>query len=193
MTSGIYEIKFPSGAVYIGQSVDIENRWEQHYDKFCKVKHSVAMQREFNKYKEFDAKILFTCHPTHLDMMEAAYIHAWRTKYGSMCLNTTIPKDIPKADLDLISSNEYFLDMSVPDLIREVLKSKTSEDAAKSNMFYLQKSLDTLEDRGIVLPEKSKEIQRKNKELQSEIDKLKLEVKRLSVEANKTWWQRLWS
>lgn len=74
MTSGVYQITFPSGNRYIGKSVHIEERWKQHYDKMVKGKAAANMQAEWNKWQDWDAEILVECHPEHIDVVEACFI-----------------------------------------------------------------------------------------------------------------------
>lgn len=47
MSIGIYKITSPSGRVYIGQSIEIEQRWKHH--RYCKSTQK-RLNRSFNKY-----------------------------------------------------------------------------------------------------------------------------------------------
>jgi group I intron endonuclease len=47
--TGIYKITSPSGKIYIGQSIDIEKRWEKNY-KTLKCKSQIKLYYSLNKY-----------------------------------------------------------------------------------------------------------------------------------------------
>lgn len=86
MNSGIYAYKFSSGREYIGQAVNIDNRWSQHTKKMQDGKHTRLIQNEYDRYDLPDFRVLTYCHPNHLDWLEAVYINTYRPS-----LNTTIP------------------------------------------------------------------------------------------------------
>ena len=75
MTCGIYRLTFSSGNTYIGKSIDIENRWKQHYDKFRKGTAAKAMQHEYNNYGVPNTEIIYTCHEDHIDIVEESLIY----------------------------------------------------------------------------------------------------------------------
>lgn len=88
MTSGIYQLTFSSGNTYIGKSVNIENRWKQHYDKLKKGAAASSMQAEFNNHGTPSGSIVFECHQDHIDLVEACFINRLKPK-----LNGTYPPD----------------------------------------------------------------------------------------------------
>lgn len=88
MTSGVYELKFANGDRYIGKSIDIENRWKQHMDKFRKGTAARAMQNAFNTWGPPEGDVLCRCHSDHIDILEACYIARHRPE-----LNSDRPKD----------------------------------------------------------------------------------------------------
>lgn len=94
MTSGIYELTFPSGLTYIGKSVNIENRWKQHRDKLLKGTAASNMQTEYNICGLFVGSVLWEGHSDHIDIMEAMFINRLKPQ-----LNGTYPED-PLAGLD---------------------------------------------------------------------------------------------
>lgn len=65
MTRGIYKITcVPTGRVYVGASVDVENRWKQHLSDLRKEYHcNPHLQRAFLKHGEsaFEFSILQEC------------------------------------------------------------------------------------------------------------------------------------
>ncbi len=97
MTSGVYKLTFPSGRTYIGKSINIEERWKQHQDKFNKGTAAKNMQAEWDAYSQFSPEILFECHPDHIDIVESFYISRNRPE-----LNSTRPSD----PLDGINGDE---------------------------------------------------------------------------------------
>lgn len=113
MTSGIYRLTFPSGNTYIGKSINIEVRWDQHLDKMKKGKSAYLLQEEWNKYGTFSREILMQCHSDHIDIAEACYISRLRPE-----LNGTRPSD-PLGHLSESEVAEIFewLEMSTQDHI----------------------------------------------------------------------------
>lgn len=93
MTSGIYKLTFPSGRIYIGKSVDMDNRWRQHFDKFKKGTAAKDMQYEYDTYGKPVPEVIYKCHPDHLDIMESFFISRVNPE-----LNTSRPAD-PFGDL----------------------------------------------------------------------------------------------
>jgi hypothetical protein len=87
MNSGIYIYTFTSGAQYIGQAIDIKDRWQQHIKKMQAGKHTKLVQAEYNRCGLPDFDVLLQCHPHYLDAMEALYIYNYKP-----ALNTAIPK-----------------------------------------------------------------------------------------------------
>lgn len=89
MNSGIYLLTFKDGSTYVGKSVNLKNRWQQHLDKLTKGKGASALQTAFDRNGHvFNAKVLFHCHPDYLDLMEGYYIDILKPT-----LNTTIPEN----------------------------------------------------------------------------------------------------
>ena len=167
MTTGIYQLTFNSGKIYIGQSVDIETRWKQHGDKFRKGTAAKAMQAEYNIAGHPNTEILLVCHKDHLDMMESMYINARRIQVKDRMLNTSIPKDYTNAEIYTITKNEEYLKYSIVQLIHQA-------STAKANISNLENA---------VPPDV--------KALNEDIRKLILVNQMLSVEASKSWWQKL--
>jgi len=102
MTSGIYQLTFSDGSTYVGQSINIEARLDQHLEKLAKGKGARPLQECFNRCGlKFSAKTLFKCHSDHLDIMEAYYIDTIHPN-----LNTIFPsnrlRSMSEADRDSI-------------------------------------------------------------------------------------------
>jgi len=141
MTSGIYQLTFPSGNFYIGKSVDIEKRWEQHWNKFSKGKHTANMQAEFNKYGDYKCKVIFYCHVDHIDIAEETFISRLRPT-----LNGTFPADrlhgYYNESFDLIcsyfdrSTVEHILELE--DCKNRVAVLERCKDAATEYIVHLE-------------------------------------------------------
>lgn len=184
MTTGIYKLTFSSGKIYIGQSVEIESRWNQHFDKFRKGTASKQMQNEFAKSGFPYTSILMVCHKDHLDMMESMYINSARISNRHILLNTSIPKDYTNAEIYTITKNEEYLKYSIVELIQQASNGK-------ANLANMQDELDTMHAEGIVLPPDTQELVNENIQLKEQYLKL-IQVNRLlSQEASKSWWQKL--
>ncbi len=122
MTSGIYKLTFTSGNTYIGKSINIENRWKQHFDKMNKQTAASLMQTEFNAYGYPECDIVFECHDDHIDLVEACFINRVRPK-----LNGTYPEDpfkgITNGGFDALMG---FLGVSTLDHISTICNLKDS-------------------------------------------------------------------
>ena len=186
MTSGIYMLAFSSGKFYIGQSVDVENRWKQHYDKFRKGTAAKAMQSEFNSYGFPATQLLTACHKDHLDMMESMYINHNKIKQAHLMLNASIPADYTDAQIAVVTSNESMLQMSTLEIFQKYT-------AAKANMLNMQETLNELEDSGVVLPVDTKKLIQENKNIKHQLAELLKINQMLSLEASKSWWQKLFN
>ena len=83
MSCGIYKIEcLENGKVYIGLSINIENRWEKHCGELKNNKHkNKYMQRAWNKYgkENFTFEILEECESNELSKKEIEFIE----KYNS--------------------------------------------------------------------------------------------------------------
>lgn len=80
---GIYKIENKvNGKVYIGQSVNIENRWKQHKAGLRNNHHrNDYLQKSWNKYGEdnFDFVVLCECNENELDDNEINYINQYKS------------------------------------------------------------------------------------------------------------------
>lgn len=186
MTCGIYQLTFQSGMLYIGQSVNIENRWAQHFDKFQKGTAAKSMQQEFNRVGSPSAEILLVCHKDHLDMMETMYIHSRLDQVRERVLNTSIPACYSDEDVAIATSDDTYLKVPITALIKG-LKS------AKANMANLQEEVDALHDKGIQTPEAIRKVSVDNAQLKSDVSKLLIINQELSRKANMNWLERLFS
>lgn len=78
MNHGIYKITcLPSQFIYVGQSINIENRWKQHLNELRNNKHNnEGLQEDFLKYGEvnFNFEVIAKCEPEALNMLESYYV-----------------------------------------------------------------------------------------------------------------------
>ena len=86
---GIYSItNKKTGQKYIGQSIHIEQRFEQHKHNKKPVTY---IDRAINKYgaDNFEFKILEKCKPTELNKLEKKYIKKYNTYKSKNHYNLT--------------------------------------------------------------------------------------------------------
>lgn len=116
MTTGIYLLDFGDGLLYVGQSVDIEKRWEEHEFAMLRNKAATKLQRAFKRNGLPKKSILIRCHKDHLDAVESLAI-----AYIKPTLNTTgVKQVVTREDADKLLSSEHLLCMSLLDLIRTI-------------------------------------------------------------------------
>ena len=90
--TGIYKITINDHYIYIGQSVDIENRWRQHLTTLQNHKHSnYKLQSIYDKFSDkIKFEIIEECDESELDNKEVFYIEqfkSYNTDYGlNLCL-----------------------------------------------------------------------------------------------------------
>lgn len=154
MTSGIYKLTFSSKNFYIGKSINIENRWKQHFDDFKKGVHAVNMQHEFDTYGFPTTHIVWTCHPDYLDIMERLTISELKPS-----LNTVFPEPFDPEDADLLASKPPQLQHSVPTLIRDHLLIHAKLAQLKDNGVYLPEEVKDLEMQIKVMEKRLKEFE----------------------------------
>jgi len=183
MTSGIYSLIFADTYVYIGKSINIENRWKQHLDKMSAGKAAKNVQDAFNKYGMPKASIVVECHPDHIDILETITIE--HNKHHSL-LNSAGTTEVSKLDADLIVKNGNLITKSTADHIREILNLRNivSEQAS---------TLEEYNRKGMVIPKDIAVTRTKVTELEAELQTAANAVRYWKAEAQKSWWQRLFS
>lgn len=212
MPSGIYQLEFETGERYIGQSVDIHQRWKQHADKLQKGTAAKPMQDAYHRsgYDLPRAAIVIECHPDLLDEYEGMYINLWRPE-----LNTSIPgrrEDWEYEQLEKYTRTKEGVISGVPALISTVFAISEELEEAKVrqiNNFYdmrqerddavlgknkavkeLTKIQDNWNDKITIEAGKSEAFRKLEHGLRQE----RLEHESLRVRVNKaSWWQRLWN
>jgi group I intron endonuclease len=99
MNSGIYKLVFTDKSVYIGKSVDMSKRWDQHLKALKKGTHTKRIQDAYNKYGTPKFEIICECHPHHIDILETYFINGY---WSPKILNTTRPADVDALGISLI-------------------------------------------------------------------------------------------
>jgi hypothetical protein len=141
MTSGIYLLKFGE-LTYVGKSVDIHRRLEQHVDSLLKGKAAKPVQNAYNIYGLPSAYILAKCHLDHIDTLEAYFIGFYE---GPNSLNTVKATYIPThSDIeDIIEHSTKSLDLIVSEVIYyedQVRKHKEVVETLNQEIEWLEKA-----------------------------------------------------
>lgn len=196
MTSGIYKFTFPNGQFYIGKSVNMPRRWEQHKEDMIQGRHTAKIQQAFddNFGRLPDFIILIECHVHHLDILENYFIS--KVQDNLLNLNTTRSTNFSEEQLILISStlgSDFWKSSSFDHIVKIVdLKSLTSN--LQDQILQLQEDI---EEMGITFANEfsaaidgsklaSKLVE--NKKLEEKCNRLKNEITRLR---SRNWLQRL--
>lgn len=88
---GIYKItNLINGKVYIGQSIDIKRRWQDHRNKKYWRKRDYVLYRAFYKYgiENFSFEVLECCGMSDLDEREIFYIQKYNSFYKGYNMTT---------------------------------------------------------------------------------------------------------
>ena len=89
---GIYKITNPSGKVYIGQSVDINHRWDRYIKYTNEIKSQTKIFNSIQKYgiKNHKFEVLEECNLTDLNRLERFYQEKYNSVNGGLnCKFTT--------------------------------------------------------------------------------------------------------
>lgn len=140
MSSGIYLLNFNDQAYYVGQSQDMEARWQQHADKFAKGKSAKKMQDAYDAHGMPESSILLECHKDYLDIMENYYIAQQKTKPN--CLNTTTPALESNVDYDWLLQNTHMLKVSSIDIINNFINISKQKDELQVEYDTVKKQLE---------------------------------------------------
>ncbi len=196
MISGIYQLTFPDGSRYIGKSINIEERWSQHLDKMKKGTAAKNMQQAWNTYRNFDAEVIFECHPDHIDIMEECLIARLKPE-----LNTTRPVDrLPGVYGDDFEKLIKYFRYSTESHITTLLDLDRRLDMAHKNIENLEEALEeiqqqrTREEIEADVNNRIESLARDCSELITENEVVSEENKKLRKSlqlANRSWWQKL--
>lgn len=77
MDSGIYQLTFANGDTYVGKSLHLATRWQQHADKLSKGTAAKNMMQAYwaSDHQYPTAKVILYCHPDVLDEYENLFIN----------------------------------------------------------------------------------------------------------------------
>jgi hypothetical protein len=124
MNSGIYKFFFKSGHFYIGKSIHIDTRWEQHKKKMELGKAAAPVQRCYDTYGMPTFEVLLDCHEDHIDILENIFISILHRDFSHIMLNTSIPLGYDQHYCDTILNNSDLLDLGTHE---HILKIRTLE------------------------------------------------------------------
>jgi len=76
---GIYLLKFPHGKLYVGQSIDVECRWETHFAESKRTTPRSLVSRGIKKYgwQNVERSVLVFCNQVDLDEFEVRFIEGF--------------------------------------------------------------------------------------------------------------------
>lgn len=89
---GIYKIENPNGRVYIGQSVNIEARWDRYFKNPEEIKNQTKVYNSISKYgiEHHKFTILEECRVGELNRLERKYQEEYKAvEKGLNCKYTT--------------------------------------------------------------------------------------------------------
>lgn len=141
---GIYLIKIDKYR-YVGQSIDIKNRINQHKRKLKQGKHANNyMQNVYNKYQTFEYVILHKCEEVYLTILEQTYINMLSE---DIKLNLTGAKVFSKEHREAISKANSISEANLKSLAKavEVARLKLRTEAQIANSKKSVKTMNTKE------------------------------------------------
>jgi group I intron endonuclease len=92
---GIYKITSPSGKIYIGQSVNIERRWEEYQKLSCKYQPRLYLSFIEYGVEKHKFEIITTCDVSELNTQERYYQDLFEC-IGKQGMNLSLTKDKDK-------------------------------------------------------------------------------------------------
>lgn len=143
MISGIYLLKFiykGQEYQYVGKSVDIMRRFQEHVDSFIKGKAAKKLQTFYNLCGEPEFYIVQRCHPDHIDVLEAYYIDFFKGEYS---LNT-VKMSNPFTHVNPSEHSEY-LNRSLDSLIFDITNLEGKNVRSSEIIEALNREVDSLE------------------------------------------------
>lgn len=189
MTSGVYQLIFASKRQYIGKSIDIETRWQQHWDKLAKGTASKLMQQEFYQHGDPVPSVLFECHPDHIDLVEACCIARLQPE-----LNTSRPSD-PFQGIDDLQSIFELLGVStlqhvnqIHELSAKYLQAETKAKTLETKVTKLMKKRSD--------EELTRDTQKRIEMLNTQLEQARKDYAQATMQLKYyklPWWERIFS
>lgn len=96
MTIGIYKLIFNDGSFYVGQSINIENRYLSHIRKMRKKEAAFKLQTAYNKCYDPEIELLIECKKDELNKYERHYILELDAIYNGLNSNPVGSMDYEK-------------------------------------------------------------------------------------------------
>lgn len=201
MTCGIYRLNFDSEHFYIGKSINVEERWRQHFTKFEKGTAAKAMQACFDDHGYPATELLISCHPDHLDVLEPLFIH---THYNSAyCLNSDKPSihhdvgewNIGKQEYELLKMSTFshineiigLKNRCTKLIIEHEIAERTERDIHRKELAYIRNLPEVLE-----YLEKADYFNIQAQEIREQASFIEYLKTQYLIEKNKSWWYKLW-
>lgn len=186
MTSGIYQLTFGNGSFYIGQSNNIERRWEEHWKKFMDGKAAGKMQQAFAFFGYPRREVVELVHQDHLDIAETYWINRL---WGAKILNTTRPYPLTKEEYEDLSKMPEALTFSTVDMVRNLYsrgqKIKQLQDELDNTNLQCDAELEKIKS-GTKIPE----LEYDKEQLKKEMNRQYQEIRRLK---NRGFFDRLFN
>jgi hypothetical protein len=203
MESGVYQLTFKDGASYVGKSINIPRRWNEHRDKFLKGTAAKNMQDRYNRFGFPDGRVLFECHGDHIDLMESYFIGVLQP-----VLNATPGIKIYQHEIPIFEQNPDLLKLPTSAHISMINELKQSVEIASDKIERLIGEKAELRDLmqteslktklGQDLAEAYAQMEAMGDEMDEHIENLKQEtqealdeVERWKEIANRSWWRKL--
>lgn len=121
MKSGIYCLTFTNGQKYVGRSIDIERRWQEHAEKLRTGKAAKALQLAFDRYGYPIARILMLCHSDHCDLMESYFICKLQPE-----LNSVGGITVSAAEFEVLEQHAEWLQYSTVEHLNKMMEYEIS-------------------------------------------------------------------
>jgi group I intron endonuclease len=183
-TSGIYKLTFRDGSTYVGKSIDIQRRWDEHFSKLISGKAAASMQKAYNKYGLPSSEVLLECHPDHISLMETFFIILIQPNLNSAA---TVP--LTQEEFNILADSLSELAHSTCDHIKAINKYykrvNTLEESLEEISENRNKAAIARIGRDILEDSKNRydNLEVKYNKLKTEFDNYK----------NRSWWNRLWN
>lgn len=186
MTTGVYKLIFAEGVEYIGKSIDIEQRWNEHYTSMLRNKAAAKLQSAYKVYGIPKGIVLIECHRDHIDFLEDYYIEVERPMLNTVRLDSTMNIE----DFELVRRNEHLLQKSTMDHLKLLDEYETALENADEEINELLQEYDSKR----VQEEAVQELIRETKKFDIAIELKNIEIKELQSRLQKLelpWYKKL--
>ena len=195
MDSGIYQLTFADGTRYVGKSINIPRRWEEHRKKLLAGTAAKNMQDRYSRYGMPDGKVLFECHGDHIDLLESYFICLVQPE-----LNSTPGVRIYEHELPIFEENRELLQLATSTHMQIINDLREERNSLQGKYTELRRYLDEamLETMaGERIEELEMELQDHEIESEALIDRLQTDSEEADARAarweyiaKKPWWKK---